>query len=506
MGAQLRQVLVLPATVNAPSPTIATLVPYLHVPTRATVILHDIGLEAGAPLDSLAVQESVRRLRLSGLFADVLVMGARCGTDGVDLTYRTRDAWSLRLDARLGRSESRFAASDLNLLGTGRAAGIQTDDFDDRRAVTISYSDPWLLNTAFQGAASLRLYGDGQGVTWSVRTRPLTPLDRWRVSVAGAQVQRYRRDDAAGTLTDIDRHSGAITVSRLIARTPTAAWAIVAGAEQEHIAVEIHRQYGEIGEPVRRREYGAPLLGVSRRALTFGALDWLVPRQLLAEVPTGIEFDAAVAHGIEGTSGHLLTHANATTSVTAIPSPDLIVSGEAHVNGYWTGDSVTNGVVRLAVTAHQRAPGGFWTFRMAHERLIRPDPDVFTLQGLDPLARSLTPSSRLSEWATVATVERSRVLFSSGGVWSLHGAAFVTGVDRHNTVSDVHDPLWSSRSVIVGLGLRRFFAQPTQAPLRVDLGRGISRSSRIPDRWVMAVTVSPWLNSLRGRGGARDTR
>lgn len=498
--------LVLPATVNAPSPTIATIVRYLHVPTRPTVILHDIGLEAGDPLDSLAVQESVRRLRLSGLFADVLVTGTRCGADGVDLTYRTRDAWSLRLDARFGRSESRFAASDMNLLGSGRAAGIQTDDFDDRRAVTLSYSDPWLLNTAFQGAAALRLYGDGQGLTWSVRTRPLTPLDRWRLSVGGTQVQRYRRDDAAGALTDIDRHTGAITVSRLVARTPSAAWAVIAGAEQEHVAVEIRRQFGEIGEPVRRREYGAPLVGVSRRALTFGAIDWLVPQQLLAEVPTGLELDASVARGIEGSSGHLITRGSVTTSLTVMPSADAIVSGEAHVNGYWTGDSVTNGMVRVAVTAHRRAPRGLWTVRMVHERLIRPDPDVFTLQVLDPLARSLTPSSRLSEWATLATVERSRVLYSSGGVWSLHGALFVTGVDRHNTVSDIRDPLWSSRSVIVGLGLRRFFAQPAQAPLRVDIGRGISRSSHIPDRWVMAVTVAPWLNSMRGRGGARDSR
>ena len=144
--------------------------------------------------------------------------------------------------------------------------------------------------------------------------------------------------------------------------------------------------------------------------------------------------------------------------------------------------------------------------RISDERIDNPDPDVFALTNLDPLLRSLSPTARISDQATSATIERDVLMRAERGASGLYGAAFITASSRHNTTSDVADPVPEMRSLIVGIGVRRVFSQPTQTPLRFDFGRGMYRSSRIPDRWVFVVTATPWSNAGRGRSGTRDLR
>lgn len=506
LGQRVSQIVVVPANVAAPAGVAGLVLRAVHATTRPTVILNDTGIEAGAPVDSLAVQESVRRLRMSGLFNDVELTGVSCPGEGVALTYRTRDVWSLRADARFGRRQSRVAVSDINILGTGRSLGVQTDELDDRRATNLFYVDPWLLNSPFRGTGLLRNYGDGRLWAWSVRTRNVTPIDRWRVLLTTTQLHRVGVDSVQGTRTDLDRRAFSLLFARAVAQTASGVWVVQAGGEQEHADLDVARLTRQLGKPEVHRFFTVPVVGVARRSLTYAALDWLVPGQTLAELPTGVEADAIVGYGPEVETGKPITHLDGWVGATYMPDPGTIVTGDVWLGGYWNSDSVSNGSARVALNVYRRAWRGLWALRFTDERIYNPDPDVFALTTLDPLLRSLQPSSRLSEQASSATLERAFTVYSSSGIWAMQVAPFVTVSERHNTVSDNAQPQLDTRGAVFGIGLRRVFAQPTQTPLRIDVGRGFYRSSTIPDRWVAVVTASPWLNALRGRTGAREMR
>jgi hypothetical protein len=505
IGQRVRQLLVRPENIAAPMSALRPVVDFVHVPTRSSVILHEAPIVVGAPLDSLVLQESVRRLRASGLFTDVRVTGTTCPGEGVDLTIETQDTWSLHGDLRLGRNQSRYRLADINTLGWGKSLGVQSDEVDDRRAFNVSWLDPSVAALPVRGAAVLRSYGDGRSWQWSLQSRPETVLDDWRAFLLSTQARRFGDDSARQTRTDIDRRSTQAIVGRRITTTPTGVWLALGGAEAERTRVSV-QSLQTFPRPDVHREFTAPLLGIARQTLRYGAVDWLVPGQAPAEIPTGLDLEIVVSRGQELISGGSITHVDGWIGYTAMPTAGTLITGDAWAGGYWNGDSVSNGTTRLAVGMFSRANPGYWALRLVNERIYNPDPDVFALSTLDPLLRSLAPTARLSEWATSATLERAVPLYSSSGVWALDGALFATAGDRHNIASAATTPERNTRSLIIGFGLRRVLAQPTQAPIRIDFGRGIYRSSLIPDRWVFAVTAAPWQNDLRGRVGGREPR
>ena len=92
-------------------------------------------------------------------------------------------------------------------------------------------------------------------------------------------------------------------------------------------------------------------------------------------------------------------------------------------------------------------------------------------------------------------------MYSKDGRWVLDGAVFVALSDRHRSFDGVAlDPM-NYRAVIVGIGFRQVRDQPTQAPIRLDIGRAVWRSAGLPNRWIVTLSTTPWINAGRMRDG-----
>jgi hypothetical protein len=401
---------------------------------------------------------------------------------------------------------SRASLSDINIWGTGRSLTLRGEELDDRRSFTVAYGDPYLFGTPFRGAALLRSYADGRAWQWSLRSREFSPRDAWRGLLLSSQLRRLGDDAAALTHTDIERRSTLLAVSRRVVLDPRYAWALVGGVEHERANLAIVQPGPQLGKPEVRREFIAPLVGVQRRSMQFGAIDWFVPGQPLAELPLGLDGELAVAMGHELRSNTRITHVDGWVGATALPSAGTIVTADIWTSAYWSSDSLSNGSLRMAAAIFQRARRGMWIVRAASERIYNPDPDVFALSTADPMLRLLAPKSRLAESALNLGAERAVHLRTQENRWVLDGALFATYSERHRSVDQSLAEVQNPRAIIVGIGLRQVRNQPTQAPLRLDIARAVWRSSSLPDRWIVVLSTVPWLNGGRMRDGVRDGR
>ena len=475
----------------------------MHWPTRLAIATNELSFAPGNLVDSLEVQESVRRLLRTRLFTEVVLTGQRCG-DTTDFTIWTRDAWSLRSSARVNRDDSRLSLSEVNLFGTARTVTIQLSDINGRRSFDLGLADPYVFNTRVRAAALLRSYADGRSWSWDLRTREGSPRDEWRGAVYGQQARRLSDDSISNTRIDIIKRTEAATFAKLVYTEPRAAWALVGGVEHERSDMTVVALTPMLGRPEVRRQFVAPLIGLARRPMEFGSIDWLVPGQPKAEVPLGVEGEAVVSYGVETVSRTDITHFDGWLGATAMLNSSIVLTGDLWASGYWNRDSVSNGNLRFAGAVYSRAWRGMWLLRGTYERLYNPDPDVFALTTVDPFLRTLAPNSRLAETASSVTLERSFTLYSTEGRWSLNGALFGTYVDRHRLINSTAQTVTNLHPTILGFGLRRILYHPTQAPVRLDIARAIYHSTTIPDRWLFVLSSAPWINLDRGRAVARD--
>ena len=507
IGTRVGQVTIRARNVESPNAFMDGAVRLLHRPTQLSVVAAELSFSAGQSMDSLAVLESVRRLRRTSLFSEIIIEGTRCGGDSpTDITIWTRDAWSIRGDFRVGRTSSRATLSDVNIWGTGRSLAVRGEELDDRRSFTVAYGDPYLFGTPFRGAVLLRSYADGRAWQWGLRSREYSPRDAWRAVLLNSQLRRLGDDQTLLTHTDIDRWSTMLAVSRRIILEPRDVWALVGGVEHERANLTVVQPGPQLGRPEVRREFVAPLVGVQRRSMQFGAIDWLVPGQPPAELPTGVDGELVVATGHDLRTNARITHVDGWVGGTALPAAGTIVTADIWSSGYWSSDSVSNGSLRMAAAVFQRARHGMWILRAASERIYNPDPDVFALSTADPMLRLLTPQSRLAESALNVGVERAFHLRTQEHRWVLDGALFATYSERHRSVDQAFTEVQNPRAIIIGIGLRQVRNQPTQAPLRLDIGRAAWRSHSLPDRWIVVLSTIPWLNGGRMRDGVRDGR
>jgi hypothetical protein len=475
----------------------------LHWPTQLRIASNELSFAPGDLVDSLEVLESVRRLRATQLFTDVLLEGRRC--DGTtDFTVWTRDAWSLRADGRANGGDSRLSLAEVNLLGSARSLVLQVEDVNDRRSFNLGLVEPYLFNSRFRASGLLRTYTDGRSWNWSLRTREGSPRDPWRIVGLGQQARRFVNDSVATTLTDVTRRSEMLTVAKLVLLEPEAAWAIIGGVEHERSDIAVLRFKAALGRPDVRRQFVAPLIGINRRSMRFGAIDWLVPGQPRAELPLGLEGEVVVGYGLEANSRTDITHFDGWVGTTAMLRSTTVFTADLWASGYWNRDSVSNGNLRFLGAVYDRAWRGIWLLRGSFERLYNPDPDVFALTTVDPFLRTLAPNSRLAEIASSITLERSVHLYSSEGRWALDGALFSTYFDRHRLINSMAQTETNLHATIAGFGLRRILNQPTQAPIRLDVARVLYNSRTTRDRWFVVLSTAAWLSNDRTRSGARE--
>ncbi len=507
MGTTVGQITVRARNVDTPFKIATTAARYIHRPTQLNVALNELSFAPGAAVDSLAVQESVRRLRATGLYSEVILEGTQCGNGVTDFTLWTRDAWSLRSSLRFAEAgTSRASFSEVNLLGTGRAIAVAGENVDGNNALTVSLVDPHLFDTRFRGAALLRTFSDGRQWVWSVRTRELSDRDVWRAAFTSSQERRLSSDSATGTNVDITKHASAFTLSRLVLLGPTAAYTVVGGVETEYANENVTQPGGSLSNASVQRNFVAPLLGVSRRSRRFGAIDWLVPGQAPAELREGLEGEVVYGVGHELFRDATITHFDGWLGITELIGPNTVFTGDVWSSAYWVPDSGQNGTLRTSMTLIRKATKGMWIIRGGWEHIYSPDPDVFALSTIDPLLRLLAPSSRLAEQALNITAERSMHLYAKEGHWVIDGAGFVSLSDRRRSFDGIATDPMNYRAVIVGIGFRQIRDQPTQAPIRLDIGRAVWRSQGLPNRWIVTLSTVPWINAGRNRDGLREAR
>jgi hypothetical protein len=504
VGATVGQITIDSRNVEAPSRFLSAAMRVLHQPTRLSVIETELSFAAGDPVDSLLILESVRRLRLTQLFSETTITGVRCGLDPVNFRVTSHDAWSLRADARYGRLSSRVALSEINLFGSGRSVSVAAERLDDRDALSIGWVDPQLAGRRLRGAVLVRNYGDGRAWQWSLRTRELSPRDLWRVALTSYQINRLGIDKLTRTTDSVARHSVAATASWRFALSDEAAYALVFGVESENAKLSIIRRGVLLGRSSVRRDFTAPVIGVARRSLRFGAINWLVPGQPPAELPLGFEGEIVAGVGRDLATKGSITHLDGWTGYTSLLSPGTVFTGDVWMSGYFNSDSVSNGRLRLAGALFQRARGGLWILRVANERVYNPDPDVFALSILDPMLRALTANARLAESALTITAERSLHLYSTEGRWAIDGALFTTYTERHNSLDMATGAATNQEAIVVGIGFRRVRNQPTQPLIAIDFGKTVWRNTSLPNRWIISFSTVPWLNAGRSRDGVRE--
>ena len=507
MGTTVGQITVKARNVETPFKIATVAAHYIHRPTQLNVALNELSFSPGTPVDSLSVQESIRRLRATGLYSEVILEGTQCGNGTTDFTLWTRDAWSLRSSLRFAESgTSRASFSEVNLLGTGRAIAVAGENVDGNNALTVSLVDPHLFDSRFRGAALLRTFSDGRAWIWSVRTREESDRDVWRAAFTSTQERRLGNDSATATSVDITKHANAFTLSRLVFLGATSAYTLVGGVETEYANENVTQPGGSLSNTQVQRNFVAPLLGLSRRSRRFGVIDWLVPAQAPAELREGIEGEVVVGVGHELFRDTRITHLDAWAGITELLGPNTVFTGDVWSSGYWLGDSAQNGTVRTSMTLIRKATKGMWIVRGGWEHIYSPDPDVFALSTVDPLLRLLAPASRLAEQALNITAERSLHMYSKEGHWVLDGALFASLSDRRRSFDGIAlDPM-NYRAVIVGIGFRQVRDQPTQAPIRLDIGRAVYRSQGLPNRWIVTLSTVPWINAGRNRDGLREAR
>ena len=509
LGTHIGSVVIQPRNVDAPGRFATAAVRYLHVPTHSVVTWSELDFQPGQLVDSISILESVRRLRQSPLYSEVLLAGTRC--EGVDMTsfvLWTRDAWSLRGGVKLASvGPTRFSLAELNLLGTGRTLALAQELVEDRRSVSVSFSDPSLFGSRLRGTVVARKYDDGRAWNWGLRSRDLGPLDSWRFAFLSSQQRLVRDDTVTYTYNDIERHRNTLMLSRRVLVDRLGVWAVVAGVESERTNLSVFQPGPSIGRSEVYREFTAPVLGVARRSNTFRAVNWLVEGQAPSEVAVGIDGEVVVSIGHELNADARITHVDGWVGGTAMLGGNTIVTGDIWSSGYWSSDSVSNGTLRLSGALYRNAPGGMWILRAASERIYNPDPDVFALSTTDPLLRSLAPNAgRLAESALLLSVERAFHLYEHEGRWGLDGALFASYSQRHGNVDPRADDPQNLYAWIVGVGLRRVGNQATQAPVRIDVGRAVSHSPLLRDRWILVISTVPWINARRQRDGMREPR
>ncbi len=136
----------------------------LHVTSREAFIRSMILFSEGEPWDPVIAAESARILRSLG-FLNPVFIEARPESEGVVVSIRTHDQWTLQLGAKFGIQGSRKNYSvkfeEENFLGWGRGITLEYRKDHERSTWTYIYSDPNLFGSRWRGRVLFADASDG---------------------------------------------------------------------------------------------------------------------------------------------------------------------------------------------------------------------------------------------------------------------------------------------------------------------------------------------------------
>src|SRR5690606_5980321 len=116
-----------------------------------------------------------------------ILLDAVCG-DEIDILVVTQDSWSLEPQFSLSRqaddTESGFAISDDNVLGTGNSVVIGYEQTADRNSIRYSFSNPHFLNKPIAVKLSFAETSDGDNSVVQI-ARPFYSLNTpWATGIS----------------------------------------------------------------------------------------------------------------------------------------------------------------------------------------------------------------------------------------------------------------------------------------------------------------------------------
>lgn len=123
----------------------------LHINTRPTVVRTQLLFQEGEQFNRQKVEESERILRRRPYLSNAYILPKAICADQVDLVVITQDSWALEPQVSMSKesqgTESGFAISDGNIMGTGTEFTIGYEQNNDRNLISYDISNPHIFNS-----------------------------------------------------------------------------------------------------------------------------------------------------------------------------------------------------------------------------------------------------------------------------------------------------------------------------------------------------------------------
>lgn len=481
---------------------------HLHATTHSGTVRRDLQFAVHDTVDTTAVGESMRRLRHRSYIRDVVLRGVRCGTDSVDLQVTTYDRWSLSASVGVQSNASYGGLDERNLLGTGREGSVSIASRQGKIGGAVGYTDPFLLNLPVYLKMRAARFVDGSDIRGRVRNADQSVTDRWRSQLVFA---RYRQDsrkieqfggDPVLVEQAFKRDAAFLLFGRRIGEATHTATSILFGADFERASLNAPDNALVVGPRLVERRYHGPTVGLGRQAVAFDTVGWLAERQLLVDIPLGLEMEGLIGAGREDVSRRGAAFGSAWLGKMWIPSRERLVSIDLWTSGYLIGshhnfDAASS---RGLFSYYARSGNTLYSLHGAAEKLVNPDPDVRALETFDPTISLIPTPYRLSENAFAVQLEQARHLRSVIRSIGLDGAVFVATSIRTASALSQHDHFGVTA---LGAGLRVVPGGAGSGSLRLDILYPVLKSPGTRNGPVLAVSVTPWLQSNRQREDPR---
>ncbi|HEY1953820.1 MAG TPA: hypothetical protein VGG76_13530 [Gemmatimonadaceae bacterium] len=482
----------------------------LHIRTRESVVRRELLFAAGDTVDTLAVAESLRRLRSLAFLANAGIEARRCTSDvghTLALTVMTRDSWTARPDLR-GGSGSRIGLTERNLLGTGRTVSLDLVPHHGAIGGGVTVYDRFGFGTGVSTRAQYQRYSDGylRGLLFSRRQATLS--DPWRASLDISDQAHEPR----GALSDNFERTSAELIGgvRVTPKPSSHAVYLLGGFATEHGSLVAAPNADILGPTHVERRFTGPEIGAATVATRYDTLTWLFDSGAVVDVPQGLEAEAVMGIGsgrlavwdpsapTDPATSRFMSHYDAWVGREWLPTPGSRVVTDLWAAGYGNAGDWSSSHLRAALSAEHAASNGVWRLTAASEQLNDPDPDVRALAIYDRALAFVPSRARFAESALAISVERTRHIRPVGGALELDGSLF-------GALSKRWDPSPTSLGAedvsvgLLGAGLALSPRHAGRATLRLDYGVPVVATPGIKRAPRLSITVMPWLETGRHR-------
>ena len=488
----------------------ASIVGKIHVRTRPEVIRRELLFAPGDTVDTLAVAESLRRLRRLSFLEKIYIEARQCPTQsGESLVLRvvTRDSWTTRPDIKASSSAPRIGLTERNLFGSGRSVGVDLVSRNGSLGAGVTTSDAFGFGTGMTTRAQYQQYSEGSTRSLSFARRQATLTDRWRGEL-DLYDQQYEPKSA---LADNFEHAGAELIGgvRLTPRRSGHAVYLLTGVESENTSLVAAANADVVG-PVRiDRHFTGPQVGAAMVSALYDTLTWLVPGGAVVDVPRTVEGEIVIGVGtgsvtardntgpVEINHSSFMTHYDGWLGREWLPTRRSRIVGDIWASGYSRSGQWQSSRTRAALSAEHAASNGVWRISAAGEQLTNPDPDVRALGIYDRALAFVPKRVRFAESALSVSIERTRHLRSVGS--SALDASIFGAVSKRWDPAPTANASEDFMVGVAGLGVAFVPRRPGRATVRLDYGFPITGTPGVKRTPRFSITILPWLETSRHR-------